>query len=373
MSIGISIAARIIVGANYGDEGKGTVTAHYAKHSANALNILTNGGAQRGHSIVSEHGSHTFQHFGSGTYYGAANYYSRFFILNPMQFAKEYEALVVKPSVIYRHEDCRWSTPYDMMANAITEALAGRKASCGMGIWNTIRRHRDTETVGFDRFCGMDLSEKLGYIDSVRHYYENMLDIPTSWLRVWRSHDLKLHFIDDCDLMLANTAVLGCRELADRHTDLIFENGQGLLLCDTGKDTADTTPSDTGLKNAISILKDMGVMDENGKAVGDSIITAHYVTRPYLTRHGDGGMENESKRTIISDGVAEDRTNHYNQYQGIFRYGKLDIGSLKERIEANAGSIPYEIELTHCDEMDRLAAFKKMFGSVNTYDKPEIE
>ena len=52
--------ARIIIGANYGDEGKGTVVAKYSKQSDNCLNILTNGGSQRGHTIVTEYGSTTF-------------------------------------------------------------------------------------------------------------------------------------------------------------------------------------------------------------------------------------------------------------------------------------------------------------------------
>ena len=106
--------ARIVIGANYGDEGKGTVVAHYTKHAeGKLLNVLTNGGAQRGHSILVDEGSITFQHFGSGTYHGADNYYSRFFILNPMQFANEYNNLLVKPKHIYRDIKCRWTTPYD--------------------------------------------------------------------------------------------------------------------------------------------------------------------------------------------------------------------------------------------------------------------
>ena len=55
--------ARIVIGSNYGDEGKGTVVASYAKRSDSVLNVLTNGGAQRGHSILTEDGSITFQHF----------------------------------------------------------------------------------------------------------------------------------------------------------------------------------------------------------------------------------------------------------------------------------------------------------------------
>ena len=64
--------ARIVIGANYGDEGKGTVVASYTKKAdGKVLNVLTNGGAQRGHSILTKDGSITYHHFGSGTYYGA--------------------------------------------------------------------------------------------------------------------------------------------------------------------------------------------------------------------------------------------------------------------------------------------------------------
>ena len=135
--------ARIVIGANYGDEGKGTVVANYTKNSNNVLNILTNGGAQRGHSILTKDGNITFQHFGAGTYHGADNYYSRYFILNPMQFVKEYKSLIVKPKNIYRDLSCRWSTPYDSMANLISEEQKGTHASCCMGIWNTIKRYND--------------------------------------------------------------------------------------------------------------------------------------------------------------------------------------------------------------------------------------
>ena len=94
--------ASIVIGANYGDEGKGTVVATQTKHAeGSVLNVLTNGGAQRGHSILTEDGSMTFQHFGSGTYHGADSYYSRFFILNPMQFVKEYNTLIINANYLF--------------------------------------------------------------------------------------------------------------------------------------------------------------------------------------------------------------------------------------------------------------------------------
>ena len=356
--------ASIVIGANYGDEGKGTVVATQTKHAeGSVLNILTNGGAQRGHSILTEDGSMTFQHFGSGSYHGADNYYSRFFILNPMQFVKEYNTLIVKPKHIYRDKNCRWSTPYDSMANMLMEQAKGRHASCGMGIWNTVRRWATTDTaLPFDDFVKMEYPHNQVYLDKVKKYYENMISIPSEFVDIWDSDILKLHFIEDCKFMAEHTEVKELLELTQ--DNLIFENGQGLLLCDTGKDTYDTTPSNTGILYSLLLLKELKVDD----------VTAHYVTRPYLTRHGDGHLQHQLiSWGSLSKDVKEDRTNHYNEFQGDFRYGLLDINWLRNRILEDARGTKFEIELTHCDEMDREAAFKKMFGDVNVYDSPLIK
>jgi len=157
----------------------------------------------------------------------------------------------------------------------------------------------------------------------------------------------------------------------NQYDNLIFENGQGLLLCDTGKDTYDTTPSNTGIKYAMSILREMGLVDDKGIKNGNSL-SLHYVTRPYLTRHGDGELQSQTLRSNLSRSVKEDRTNIWNGFQGEFRYGHLDIGDLKERIEKDARGLDYEVELTHCDEMDRVAEFNKVFKKVNITDNPFV-
>ena len=351
--------ARIIIGANYGDEGKGTVVAHYTKNSYNVLNVLTNGGSQRGHSILTEFGSTTFQHFGSGTYHGADSYYSCFFILNPIQFVKEYEALIIKPKNIYRDRRCRWSTPYDIMANLITEELQKRHASCGMGIWNTIKRCNNTPIVFFDDFIGTE--NKHLYLNSIKKYYEKFLTIPSGkWKEIWDNPIIQNHFIEDCEFMRDHTKMIDIKNL--EYDNLIFENGQGLLLSDTGKDTADTTPSDTGINYALNILNDIKDID----------IEAHYVTRPYLTRHGDGEILNSNQKSFISKDIQEDRTNHFNEHQGEFRYGNLDISSLKERIMSDSKGIKIILEVTHCDEMDRISEFKKEFNNINTFNSPIV-
>ena len=58
----------IVIGANYGDEGKGFVTNWLSNQydENNSIIILNNGGAQRGHTVESSNGfRHVFHHFGS--------------------------------------------------------------------------------------------------------------------------------------------------------------------------------------------------------------------------------------------------------------------------------------------------------------------
>ena len=353
--------ARIVIGANYGDEGKGTVTATYAKQSGSVLNVLTNGGAQRGHSILTPDGSVTFQHFGSGTLHGADTFLSRFFILNPMQFVKEYDELIVKPKRVFRDRLCRWSTPYDAMANLIEEQLRKRHCSCGMGIWNTVRRYNETATVLFDDFLG-DPAAALPYLASIKRYYERRISIPSDWRDTWHAPGIATHFLDDCFRMAELTTTCELTSLV--YDNLIFENGQGLLLCDTGRDTPDTTPSRTGIHDALALLEPLKDVDQ---------ISAHYVTRPYLTRHGDGRLEGEKTKEQIAGAIREDRTNHYNENQGEFRFGELDIQQLHSRVAADAGDIPFVLEVTHCDEMDRVLEFKRAFANVNVYESPLIQ
>ena len=352
--------ARIVIGANYGDEGKGTVVAHYTKNDeGSVLNILTNGGSQRGHSILTERGSVTFQHFGSGTYHGADSYYSRFFILNPMQFVKEYEALLIKPRHVYRDKMCRWSTPYDSMANIIMEELRGTKASCGMGIWNTIKRYGSVPALPLDDFVQSE--NPMSFLFSVKTYYETLITIPDSWKQTWNSTGLARHFLDDCRYVVDHTEVMDFPKL--EYDNLIFENGQGLMLCDTGRDTLDTTPSNTGIAYALEMLK----------PIKDVEISAHYVTRPYTTRHGDGYIKSGLDRSRLSASVQEDRTNHYNEFQGDFRYGVLNIEELRSRIISDCRGHEIHLEVTHCDEMDRVEEFKKKFAKVHTYDSALIK
>lgn len=364
--------AKIIIGANLGDEGKGTVVANYVKQSKDrVLNVLTNGGAQRAHSILTKDGSFTFQHLGSGTYHGADSYFSEYFILNPMQFVKEYieiadrGVLSKNDTKIYRHPHCQWSTPFDMMANQIIEEQRGenKHGSCGMGIWETVLRYKSTITIPLSTFVTSEYKHQISYLQSIKQYFDKRIGvIPEKWRNTWNSETLLEHFINDCRTMYnITTEIL----MPTGYNEVIFENGQGLMLNDNGIDEAGKTPSKTDSTYALRVAKAMGIKTED--------ISLHYVTRPYLTRHGRGNLIGETKREFLSNSVQECRTNHYNQFQEHFRYAPLDINALSQRIdEDNLLLLQSVIELTHCDEMDRLSEFQKEFNTIKTYDTPLV-
>ena len=117
--------AQVVIGAQFGDEGKGRlIDAYAAPLGSQALVIRFNGGAQAGHTVVTPEGMrHVFSHIGSGALVGAATFLSRFFVCHPMLFRKEIESLAiqgVQPDV-YVDPQSPVTTPYDMMLNQIIE------------------------------------------------------------------------------------------------------------------------------------------------------------------------------------------------------------------------------------------------------------
>ena len=129
---------------------------------------------------------------------------------------------------------------------------------------------------------------------------------------------------------------------------IIFENGQGLSIGDTGVDDPYKTPTFTGLKGVD--FEDLNV--EN--------LTVHYVSRTYETRHGyDPYFRPMLDPKHLSSYINEDKNNHYNATQGRFMYDTLNVVDLNYRILKDLNDVPtnfkdklkVELDLTHCDEI----------------------
>lgn len=354
---------KVVIGANFGDEGKGLMTDYFCadalRRKESCVVALCNGGAQRGHTVVTPDGiRHVFHHFGSGTFAGADTYLSEKYILNPMAFRKEYEeleAMGFTPKV-YANPNCMWSTPYDMIVNQMLEDSRGnnRHGSCGMGIWETILRYKSTDWhYDLQRFNNFNEETKFNWLQDLHETYieERLYTVSFSewlqWADLLSSEALIYHFIDDVAFMCENI-IWSDEEILKSYDTVVFENGQGLLLDQNQtKYGNNTTPSNTGIKNPHEIIR---------KYLPGANVEVCYVTRTYMTRHGAGAFESECNKAIIN-GLMEDKTNVPNPYQGSIRYGLLDVTELVERIKADIDSIggdDYEVSLavTHINEFE---------------------
>ena len=168
---------RVIIGASYGDEGKGLATDYFgAQHmgAGTIVNVLTNGGAQRGHTVQLPGGiRHVFKHFGAASFRGAATYMAHQFIVNPMQLVREYEELAgmgVTPEFTI-HPQCRFSTPWDMLANQKLKEISGVSNTCGFGIWETVLRYDRGYGIPYAKISVMGREERVQYLRSLRDGY----------------------------------------------------------------------------------------------------------------------------------------------------------------------------------------------------------
>lgn len=339
---------RVIIGANYGDEGKGAVTSYFS--NSNTLNILTNGGAQRGHTVKMGDIRHVFHHFGSGTLKGAVSYFFKDYLIDPVAFLNELEELnnLGIKHIVYRDKFCRWVTPYDVVVNQELERHRENKhGSCGMGIWETVKRHREMLCMSLDAFNSSEKVDKIIYLDCIKDRAINILEennaLTRETRRILESDILKENFINDIKKFCS---IVHVRDIHDfDNMDFIFENAQGLLL-NSDKNNIHTTPSETGCKNVVDFI------EEN---FNKEVVEIIYVTRPYLTRHGVGKFVKEVERETLNADF--DETNIYNEFQGYIRYGELSINKLLERIGRDFSYTRFKnnnyiksLAITHLDE-----------------------
>ena len=368
---------KIVIGANYGDEGKGLATDYFTqKAKGPVLNVLYNGGPQRGHTVEHKNGlRHIFHHFGSGFFSGASTYFDENFLVDPIKFNIEHcelldqaryftdmtEEEAIKKSICFCHPNCRVITPWDAMANQILAKHKEKHNTCGCGIWTTIERyngHIDTIPNSMHSLYFRDLIKLddmgiqvelmnlslnwfywLAKQITGKNYYELSLEDRENksflgdYAGIFLNPSLRDHFIYDLRQMQKRTIIANLDEVTPKFETIIFEGGQGLaigmqntLKCNT------STPSFTG-----SALPIMTLIDEYGNRLTENIEIC-YVTRTYLTRHGDGYLPNACSREGLGINY-QDLTNQSNQFQGKLRYAPLIWKELYMRISQDLNQL----------------------------------
>ena len=368
-----------VIGANYGDEGKGLFTEYLCRSRPNPLVILSNGGSQRGHTVnnVEKNIRHVFHHFGSGTLLSVPSIYSKTFLLNPITYIEEKQNLEkdgIKP-IAFRAPSCILQLPCDMFTNQIIEKARGfgKHGSCGWGIWETKVRNKDYNTLSFQEFASYDFQKKkTTYLDCLEWQIENRLrgvyePLYIEELKYVKDDNFINHFIQDFEQMEKDVRVLDNDNLLEADLDIckinietfIVENGQGLLLDkkyapidSNGRTDVHSTPSYCGM---------IGVVEALGCRLCTSNIVANYISRTYFTRHGAGPFPEEDQKIRF-----EDKTNIPNKYQEALKFGSIDETSaaqLLTRIAFDAvcngyAAKAYNLIMTHCNEIEPYRSLK---------------
>ena len=325
-----------VIGANFGDEGKGLATDYFARKLKSPMVARGNGGAQAGHTVVDGDNRHVFGHVGSGTFAGASTYLGAAFIANPLTLFKELKKLGTHAR-IYAHPECRVTTIYDMAINSLIELKRGvdRHGSCGQGINETVTRH----------LAGFHLTMLHVTSDSLRELAQRVEIIRDKWvpmrmlqLDISRSdfdtEQAKLYFeiLDMRPGVVAEQLMhhgdliklVDPKALLKEHDTLVVEGAQGLMLDEFLGDFPHVTRSITGLASSIRVAAECGKTQ----------ITPIYMTRAYLTRHGAGPLP-FANITISDRDIPTDQTNLDNDWQGAIRNSPLQLKELKWYIEAD--------------------------------------
>lgn len=372
-----------VIGANFGDEGKGLMTDYFAATMDKTIVVLHNGGAQRGHTVVTPEGyRHVFHHFGSGTYAGADTYMSEDFIVNPCLFRQEMNKFErhMPTTKIFVNGKCKLTTIYDMLINQAIEADRGtaKHGSCGVGIYETLYRNQHgvkfanefdinplAMTIG--EFASMNAISKMDFLTYIKNWYVGkrfdifgLHKLPKELEMVLTSPQVIVNFIDDFDFMMRHVKIVH-DDILNEYETVIFESGQGLLLDQNNMDYfPHLSPSNTGMENPTKILNSIGYTGN---------VEACYVTRTYMTRHGKGRFDSECPKHMINSNMI-DMTNVPNPFQDELRYGLLNWKDLETRIFNDAArfdakfTLYVSLALTHMNEYSVYPS-QSLFNRVN--------
>lgn len=362
-----------VIGKNFGDEGKGLATASLSRVLEKPLIIKHNGGAQAGHTVEDAAAAWRFVHhqIGAGAEYGAPTLFAEHYMPDLYQLGKEvadFMRLFGFVPLLYSEKTARATTIDDVLLNMGAEAARGdaRHGSCGMGIDECVQRNRAGYGLSVEEVAAWNAAELLLRLRELRTRYTRKraaalgIDRENPYFELLENDTVLQNYVAE---VKANVGLLTLvdanRDWLSQFEHLIFESGQGLLLNEDYEAYAPhLTSSKTGMHNPAHFLEKRGLtLDE-----------AIYVTRSYVTRHGEGPLPCETARAKLP-GVGADLTNQPNEWQGTLRYARHEsMESFFAPVERDKDSVQLissaretklSILITHLNETENRLYFEE--------------
>lgn len=380
-----NININIVIGSNYGDEGKGLASAALANEFSNkgkCLTVLYNGGVQRGHTVESEGFRHVCHSIGAGTSINKSDtFYNRHFMINPYIFFQEKRELNFN-NRIWVDPRSNITTPYDILINQALENFRSNKrhGSCGLGIFETFNRVNHNFGIQYQDIKGYDYTKELiltlrenYFEDRIKELRETGVKFSSSFYNKFYDSLLVDDFVE-CLLAFKKSTYLAYPEQIFCYYDnIIYEGAQGLMLdMDNQDDWPHLTPSKTGstwVIEELSELKDLVKMS----------INVYYITRTYITRHGAGPLERQVEPKKMLEKYIIDKTNMPNPWQETLRYARMNSKRTlafikKDQALWNKLDCNFNLVVTHWNELPDISniflnekSFKKIYVTNSPY------
>lgn len=394
---------KVVIGAGYGDEGKGLATDYFCEKlnsNGKVLNIKFNGGAQGGHTVErivnNRYLNWVFAQYGAGTFAGADTYLGPAFQVDVELLLQEKEHLENMTNIIgkmYIDKRCVVSIPVDKIFNRTIEEARGdmRHGSCGLGIFETFVRSYRVEgttlrigdllevyknnTVDIElrlnsivnkvtdmyfevrklQLCDQLFRDSMtinGY-DSAKddvYYFNKLLEEEMKYIKDKNKEFVKnlINTFKSNDIIIVDNICA----IENNYKSFVFEGEQGLELSTHTKENGNhTTPSDTGVGNVIDIIN---TSDKLYKCKNKEFV---FITRSYKTKHGAGEFR-EYSHNIDKCHKIVDFTNTWNDFQGGIRFGVANMKRTKELIEREINklqergllNVSTSVMITHLDQ-----------------------
>lgn len=371
--------ANVVIGLQFGDEGKGrTVSWLIEQNQLSKLVVRFSGGQQAGHTVIHNGIKHIFSNFGSGELQNCPTYISEHCTIYPNTLEVESNVLYEKTNrhhQIIAHPMAMITTPYDVLSNRINESKH-RHGSVGLGVGATMKRNFETpyKLRVIDTLHSGLFKQK---VEKIKKYYEKIhgkLNFDThiklhSFNTDYENEIERFYELFDKNIMIDNYS-----RLLD-YESLIFEGSQGILLDMDHGIFPNVTYGNTTSRNAIEIIKKLGIDNVN----------MYYITRCYQTRHGNGWMSNEDENFKLINN--ENEINVNNQWQGNFRCGEIDANLINyaylvDKIYSSEINTVDNLVMTCFDQLDKdKIPVKKLndiknhisFNKIYAFDSPITE
>ncbi|MBQ9518290.1 MAG: adenylosuccinate synthetase [Firmicutes bacterium] len=320
---------KIIIGKNFGDEGKGLAVNYFAQQAkTNGLSCICvrhNGGAQAGHTVDLKDKRFVFSQLSSASFCGFPTYWADSFLPDMFKLAEEAENFKTVSGFIpeiYADKNCRCTYIDDILINMALETARGdnRHGSCGMGINEAVLRSEkaplylgDIAAMDADtlyktlsdirgEYTSKRLAELSPYLENIGGYGEMLKD--------------KNVLFNAAKAMCDAFKYIKIRPLNSllSYDKIIFEGAQGLMLDEFNLEYAPhLTSSRTGLYEPARLINALF----KGREQPETEVI--YISRTYITRHGQGRLLYENLFDPAVYGI-KDKTNVKNEWQGELRF-----------------------------------------------------